>query len=286
MEHILLALSRRYPQLLFPVAAGTSKSPEYTDAVLCGKKHTGILDYSLSEKDWLRCIETSAGSVDVLFLYERKDFEKCACALANRCEPRIIPESIGAFFIRGLINWEKVRKLLNKQPEDDCFVNRFTLNWLKQSHGDYLDRIILLSSGWYSGVAPERIGLSEEAWTEKSVTIRMYHELTHFMCRSLHPENVNTIRDEVFADAIGLIAAFGHYDANIAKMFLGVDELTISENARIRYYIKNSDEGSVRKEVGFWISWLAEKLGGQPDGNIEKVIVTVFDKMLDSSPAL
>ena len=281
MEHILFKLSNRYPQLLFPIAVGTSTSSEYRDAVYFGKKYKGSLDYSLCEKDWFRCVDTPAGAIDVLLLHERKDFEKCACALANRCEPKTIPESVGAFMISGLINWEKVRKHLNKQPEEECFVNGFVWNWLRKNHFGYLDRIILLSSGWYSGITPEMIGLSKEDWAEKSITIRMHHEIAHFVCRSRYPKNIDAIRDEVFADMIGIVAAFGYYDADMAKVFLGIDGTMILENARIRYYLKNHDEYSAVKEILFWISWLENRLAEQTEEDVDNLIVNVFDEMLD-----
>ena len=280
MEHILVTLSRRYPQLRFPVAAGTSTSAEYRDAVYFGKKYEGSLDYSMSEKDRFLCMDTPAGSVDVLLLHDRKDFEKCACALANRCEPKHIPESVGAFMISGLINWEKVRKYLNKQPEEECFVNNFMWSWLKKNNCDYLDRIILLSSGWYSGISPDEVGLSEEEWLEKSFTIRLYHEVTHFVCRSRYPKNIDAIRDEVFADMIGMMAAFGHYDPTMAKLFLGIDGAEISDNARIRYYLKNQDALAVHQEACFWISWLENRLANRTEEDIGDMIVNVFDEMV------
>lgn len=279
MEHILSELSFQYPQLCFPIAAGTSASSEYRDAVYFGKKYKGSLDYTLSEKDWLQCVDTPVGSINVLFLHEREDFEKCACALSNRCEPKIIPKAIGAFLISGLINWEKVRKHLNKQPQDECFLNRFVWNWLRKNNCDYRDRIILLSSGWYSGIVPEIMGLSKDEWMEKSITVRMYHEITHFVCRSRHPENIDGIRDEVFADMIGMVAAFGHYDADRAKMFLGIDGNKISEDARIRYYLKDQDVFAAGREASFWISWLENRRVEQTEEKIVDIIVNVFDEM-------
>lgn len=262
MEHVLVTLSHKYPQLLFPIAPGTSKTIEYRNAVYLGKKHNGILDYSLSEMDWVRRVDTPAGIIDILMLDNRLDFEKCVCALANRCEPKIIPETIGAFMISGLINWEKVRKYHGEQVM-----------------GDYYDRIILLSSGWYSGLAPEAVGLSNEDWLEKSVTIRMYHEIAHFVCRSRNPENTSVFRDEVFADMIGMVAAFRYYDTDLAKIFLGIHNTEISETARIRYYLNNRNEKTVTEELNFWISWLKNKIA-VASKEIDNLIVDVFDEML------
>jgi len=279
MEHILEKLSHRYPQLLLPVAAGMSKSPAFTDAVYRGKRYDGVPDYSLSEKDRFSRVDTPAGPVDVLLLHERVDFEKCACALANRCEPKPLPRSVGAFMISGLTDWEKVRKYLDKGPQEECLVNSFLLNWLKRDHPDILSRIILLSSGWYSGIAPERLGLSGEDWTEKSVTLRMYHEIAHFVCRSRYPKDIQAIRDEVFADMIGIVAAFGRFDAEMAKVFLGIDGDTVPDTARIRYYLKDRDEGSAVSEAEFWISWLENMAADRPEKEIDDLIVGLFDEM-------
>lgn len=281
MEHVLIKLSRRYPQLRFPIAAGTSTSPEFRDAVYFGKKYDGSLDYSMSGKDRFLSMDTPAGSADVLILHEREDFEKCACALANRCEPKTIPESVGAFMISGLVNWEKVRKHLNKKPEEECLMNGFVWNWLKAKNCDYRDRIILLSSGRYSGVSSERVGLSEEEWLEKSVTIRLYHEITHFVCRSRYPDNIDAIRDEVFADMIGIMAAFGRYDTELAKIFLGIDGTEIPDGARIRYYLKDQTESEASRIADFWISWLAKRVEGQSESSLYDLLLAVFGDMVE-----
>jgi len=262
MKHILSVLSRRYPQLLFPIVAGISTSSEYRDAVYFGKEHAGSIDYSMSEKDKFMRVDTPVGSIDVLLLYNRKDFEKCVCALANRCEPRVIPETVGAFMISGLINWEEARKHHNEQMKKDCY-----------------DRIILLCSGWYSGVSPEKVGLPNQDWLEKSIIIRMYHEIAHFVCRSLYPNNIDSIRDEVFADMIGMIMAFGNYDYHRAKLFLGIEDTEILDNARIRYYLNNQKETSVINEVEFWISWLCERQNCTT-GDIFELMIRTFDEMV------
>ena len=51
---------------------------------------------------------------------------------------------------------------------------------------------------------------------------RRYHELTHVICRRLYPGDVDPIRDELVADAVGLYAAFGHFDPEMEKLFLGI----------------------------------------------------------------
>lgn len=274
MHHVLIELSQRYPQLLFPIEHGISKTQEFTDVVFCGKELKGTLDFSMSPKDRLYSIDTPAGTAEALLLYNREDFEKCVCALANRCEPKDIPPSVGAFMISGLINWEKVRRNCKNN------INELTLKLLKFSGCEIYDRLILLSSGWYSGIVPENIGLSADEWTEKSITIRMYHELTHFICRSLYPKNIDVIRDEIFADMIGIIVAFGYYDTELAKLFLGISNAGLSETGRINYYIKNKETNALLEEVNTWISLLERKVK-TPVEDINMFIIKLFEEIIN-----
>ena len=171
-----------------------------------------------------------------LYLENREDFEHAFRALAHRCEPVEIPASVGATTIRGLINWEKIHNhekeyLQSGENDWDLEFRRFTAE-----KANYLDSLILLSSGDYSNVSAETAGLPAEDWKEKSVTIRKYHELTHFICRALYPDDVDAVRDEVIADLIGLVAAFGDYNVHLAETFLGIEGETFREGGRLSYY--------------------------------------------------
>lgn len=281
MEHVLSLLSRRYPQLLFPIVAGISTSSEYRNAVYLGQEHAGSLDYSMSEKDKFMRVDTPVGSIDVLLLYNRTDFEKCVCALAHRCEPRLIPDTVGAFLISGLTNWEKVRAQYVNRGINKAVGNGDNLSLPGKNTRLFLDQIILLSSGWYSGLSPEMVGLSNEEWLEKSIIIRMYHEISHFVCRSRYPKCIDSLRDEVFADMIGMIAAFGYYDSEMAKQFLGISsDPTIPEDARIRYYLKDQNVCAAREHAVYWISWLAGRTQEVQKENINDLILNVFEEML------
>ena len=267
--------------MLFPVSDGVSKSFAYRRAVLLGKEYTGTLDFTMCEKDRFVRLDTPVGTAEALLLYKRTDFEKCACALANRCEPRAFPKSVGAFMISGLTNWEKVRSGLTQHRECE---NNGLIDWerLRAVGCDYKDKIILLSSGYYSGVAPETVGIREDEWIEKSITIRMYHELAHFVCRTRYPKNIDAIRDEIFADMVGIVAAFGYFDVDMAKKFLGISGTTISQEGRIRYYIKDRDENAAHDEANFWLSWLKKRIEPTAKEKINDLIITVFDEMVSN----
>lgn len=232
-------LSQRFPQILLPVEKNEKDTPEYKDAVLRGKPVSNDLRFICSQEDTLETVETPVGKVDVLYLANRADFEHALQALAYRCEPVDIPASVGANTIRGLINWQKIRS--HKQ---DYILSGGTdwneeFKWLTSNKKNYLDTLILLSSGNYSALPAVAVGLPEDDWKEKSLTIRKYHELTHYVCRSLYPEDADPIRDEVIADMVGIIAAFGHYDPELAKAFLGIDGGQFRNGGRLAHYIES-----------------------------------------------
>ena len=73
--------------------------------------------------------------------------------------------------------------------------------------------------------------------------------------RTLWPENQEAIRDEISADCIGLIAAFGRFDPSPALRLLGLKGETYLPGGRLQNYIPEElpDETlleKVRRQVG------------------------------------
>ena len=255
-------LAARYPQLLLAIEEHAKDTPEYKDVVLRGKPVFGEPDFLGSPEDELSTVDTPVGRVDVLTLGNRADFEHALRALAYRCEPVEIPASVGASTIRGLINWQKIRE------HRESFLAAGGTDWGEEfkhftaDKKNYLDSIILLSSGFYSALPPSAAGLPEGEWREKSHVIRKYHEITHFVCRSLCPRDIEAIRDEVIADCIGLTAAFGCYDAALAKRFLGIEEGVFRSGGRLSHYA----EPETLPEAAAAASALIEKLASRESG--------------------
>ena len=227
-DHPIVVLSRKYPQLLLPVKNGEKDTEEYKDAVLRGKAVEGIPEFTLDCDDSLSTVSTPAGDVEVLTLIKREDFEHAIKCLAYRCEDKAIPASMGASSLSGLINWEKLRPHM----ESDEDFNEFT-----KDKNNYLDSLIILSSGPYSAVNGSVFSLDEDTWRDKSIEIRKYHELTHFISGKMYPGNKEALRDEVIADMIGIIAAFGEYDTYMARVFLGIEGEEYREGGRLQNYI-------------------------------------------------
>lgn len=224
-KHPINIVAKKYPQMTLPIKNGISSTEEYKNVVLRGSEPTSEPDFSFDERDTFEVVSTPAGDVDVLTLYNREDFEHCIKSLAYRCENKEIPKSMGASTIIGLINWEKIRA-----HEDD-------LDAFLSDKKNYLDTIIVLSNGSYSNIeTPDN--MSRDEWLEKSLCIRKYHELTHFFSRNRYPENKDEIRDEILADMMGIVAAFGYYDTSLARKFLGIEGKTYREGGRLQNYVK------------------------------------------------
>lgn len=266
MEHPITVLSRRYPQLLLPLGEQTRFSPEYKAAVLQGKPLTAEPAFLGSPEDSLTVCTTPAGQVPVLVLGNRTDFEHAMQALAYRCEPRPILPSVGASTIRGLINWETI---YNHQAD---YLASGGTDWPEEFDrftsvpANFRDTVILLSIGAYSSVPAEEAGCTPEAWLAHSLTIRKYHELTHFICRTLWPENIDALRDEVIADAVGLLFAFGRYDPILAARFLGIRENgSFLPGGRLEHYLTSPDTlPQAITEVSAQIKQLSQHLTPAP----------------------
>lgn len=251
-------LFRQYPQLLIPLSDNAKSTKLYCNVVLKGLLAGLEPDFIYSPEDSYTVEKTPVGDIGILCFGTRQDFEHALCALAYRCEPRAIPASVGAYYIGGLPNWEKIRKhkqeyLESGRDDWNAEFHRFTAD-----KSNYTDSLILLSTGYYSNIQPEEIGLSPEDWKKKSFEIRKHHELTHFIYRKSYPGDVDVIRDEVLADYIGIKKAFGTYIPRYARMLLGIDCDIIPEGARIRHYIKGDNLEAAIRHAQFWIEALAE----------------------------
>ena len=238
MDSDIKRLSRRYPQLLLPIQTGARQTEKYKDAVLGGQIPDTAPDFACPKDIALSSYDTPAGRAEILYLGDRGDFVHAYRALGYRCEPAEIPDSVGAAAIRGLINWEKIHNhrdaYLAAGGEDwSGEFNRFT-----SDKKNYLDSLILLSA----------------------LTIRKYHELTHFVCRGLCPDDIDALRDEVIADAIGLVAAFGRYDTKLARRFLGTEGGVFHAGGRLSHYVKEDELDAAVTRVNAMIDETAAKI--------------------------
>ncbi|MCR4770741.1 MAG: hypothetical protein K5855_00380 [Oscillospiraceae bacterium] len=216
---IFESLASDYPLLYLDPDTDTRET--YRRVVLRGEKpEKERLDrYRGSVHDRDETADTPAGPVRVITLGDRRDFELVlrgfTAAKTGPLTP--VPKSQGAAALT-VFNWKRINAHLSRFPQEERAAEFRRFTSVKEN---YTDMLVVLSRGPYSGVGAEEVGLSEEEWLDRSDTIRRFHELTHVICRRLYPDDIDAIRDELIADAVGLYAAFGRFEPETEKLFLG-----------------------------------------------------------------
>lgn len=217
---VIETLADTYRQLF--VSPGPGGKEKYLDIVERGNEPEArdLSHFITSDEDSMTTEETPAGVVTVITLSKREDFVTFLRIMANRCEETDIPDTQGASIINGVINRRKIEQHMEgfSGSEYDEEFRRFT-----SERRNFKDALIVLSVGPYSAIPAKMTGVSDEEWIILSHKIRKYHECTHFICRNLYPDKKDAIWDELVADAVGIVAAFGKYNADMEKMFLGID---------------------------------------------------------------
>ena len=264
MGSIIQPLAEIYPQLyLTPGEEGRELWKKIVARGEDAPSHS-LDHFRGSSRDSVTTEKTPAGEVQIITLGDRHDFELFLQIMGDRCVPTEIPPTQGASILDGVINWPKIRANEEKylaaggDPEKvlDEF-KRFTAD-----PRNYRDALIVLSTGPYSAVRAEDIGMEEEAWLAASYRIRKAHECTHFICRRLFPEKINAIWDELVADAVGLYAAFGRYDLRLAERFLGVSADGYT-GGRLENYAIGEDLDGLAKKVHQTLLHLEQVIRGE-----------------------
>ena len=164
----------------------------------------------LKDKDALRIFlkETLGGPIPVITTENQKDFRS----------------------VEALLNG---RNVLSDFP---ITVNAFTL----VARADKISghRVILLGQAPYSNVPAQQLGLEEGVWLERSFRLRIAHECAHYETLRLFGDMQNHALDEIVADAIGQIAAFGDFSAERQRLFFGLEKGTGRCTGRLSYYCR------------------------------------------------
>lgn len=246
MAHALESFVYRYPQLGLPVREGESQSESYQKIV-----HWGILPdepvcpFPGSNADRLLAIDTPVGCIEVLYLENRADYVRFIQTVTGKCEPIAIHASNGAMTYFNLNNWRKINQhkaeyLAAGGDDWAAEFKRFTA-----VPDNFKDLIVVVSRGFYSALNPEAAGYEPAEWLERSLTLRIYHECAHIVCKKLFPENTEAIRDEIVADSVGIIAALGFYQAALALAVLGIEGDTYREGGRLQNYLQAGESIAV-----------------------------------------
>lgn len=229
------ALAAVLPQLRFPIQDGISQEPAYGAATRRGRFEEaeafapGLV---LEQPGALTLTFTDgvAGTLPLLIAGSRADFEALVRAFTERNEPKEVPASMGACFVKGLNNWDRVARYRRQWEAENGTAGdedawREELGRFAAQKARYQDRFVILSRGPYSGVPAADVGLAEADWLATSLVVRAEHELTHDLTWRLFGIVRSHATDEIIADFVGLVRAFGRYPDAIARRLLGVDAL-------------------------------------------------------------
>ena len=222
-------LAEIYPQLYLDPER--EKKEAYRKVVLQGEppEHRGLSHFHGDPQDRMETVETPAGPVVVVSLRNRADYEVFVrCMMAAKEGPKApIPASQGASTLVAF-NWPRIYAHKKQFMEEQHAAGVEDPDWSAEFSrfisvpANYQDLLVVLSRGPYSNVSAAEAGQDEETWLETSYAIRKYHELTHVICRRLYPGRIDAIWDELVADAVGIYAALGGYDAALEKRCLGI----------------------------------------------------------------
>jgi hypothetical protein len=231
---VLPVLTQRLPQLAFPIEHGISATPAYLAATRRGVSDSSrSTALTLIEPDHLRLRvhPTIVGRVPVLITGTRDDFVALVRAFVHRNEPVAVPASMGACFVAGYNNWDRVALYHNQwthstqrdggDVSDTAWSRAFASFAADKSK--YQDRFIILSDGPYSDTPASALGLESGVWRTLSLRIRLEHECAHYVTRRLFGAMRLTILDELVADHAGLVRATGQFSAAWFLRFLGLE---------------------------------------------------------------
>lgn len=222
-------LKKYIVQLQFPIQEGISKTEAYINTTLRGKNNLNKSGLKLNQPNALKLeIYNSAlvGSVPVLIVPNNEDFIALVCALSNKNEPKELPKSMGASFINGINNWDRIHQLKTKWLRQNSARNwnlYFKENILPKPHL-FKDKLIVLSTKEYSGIKRESMGVSINTWESSSLIIRREHECAHLFTLKHYGTMANNMHDEIIADYAGITKVLGHFNKGWFLRFIGLED--------------------------------------------------------------
>jgi hypothetical protein len=242
-------LRRRFAQVRFPIEAGMSQHPSYRAATLSGDFAAADafepgLRLRRPAEIALEVFPSIAGAIPVLTVSDRNDFVALVQAFTERNEPVDVPPSVGAYIVSGINNWDRIARHRARWdadggPDRESWADEFRR--LAARKDLYQDRLILLSRGPYSGLSAHDVGMADDEWLARSLVIRREHEFTHYFVYRLCGALRLTVLDELLADFVGLVRAFGHYSRELANRFLGIEAYPERRpGGRLEYYVRQA----------------------------------------------
>jgi len=221
-------LKKYIVQLQFPIEKGISKTEAYINSTLRGKPNTCNSGLELHQPELIKLDIYSnnlVGKVPLIIIPNDDDFNTIISALSNKNEPQELPKSMGASFINGINNWDRILRLKNnwsKQNPTGNWSKYFKEHILPKPHL-FKDKLMVLSTKGYSSIKSETIGVSKNAWKSSSLIIRREHECAHLFTLKQYGCMANNMHDEIIADYAGITNVLGQFNKEWFLKFVGLE---------------------------------------------------------------
>jgi hypothetical protein len=202
----------------FPDEDFTSAWTAWQEERGCFPDEIGSLLEEEGVKVWLEA--TPAGRIPAVYTENRRTFETLTALMSAENEGNSLPESVNAFTV-------------------PCKHPSF------RGH-----RVIFLHRAGYSAISGESVGMGEQEWIEKSAVMRLRHECCHYFTLRVLGGMKNHALDEVTADCVGQLAAFGRYSASLQRKFFGLEEDGVGRGGRLWFYVNKLPGGAIAPVCG------------------------------------
>lgn len=285
---VMEIMANRYNQLYLTPKRGISETQMYYDIVDCGKippeleekMESGLTGFNCNDKDRLFTETTPAGTVDVIYLYDRSDFERFIQIMAYNCEPAKVSEKLDCAEISGITNWRKIENYMNRYFTSGGAADAWKeeLDKFTEDKNNFQDSIIVIGNREYSGLNAEDAGFNQDIWSDISLKIKIYSSCAHFICRRLFSECKNRIWEEIVSDCIGILFAFNKYDAELAKKLFGVSKKGYVKHGKYAETYLDPDRNP--DELAIKISQTIDKLSQQIRNNILSGITDYYNILI------
>ena len=231
-------------QLNVPIASGVSATPAYRALTRRGEAFDeasfgGRLELEHPESLRVEIHEHPAGALPVVATSHRPDFVRLWQALACRNEPVELNASVNAQMIAGLNNWDRIRRYrASWQPGPLGTWAAEMKRVAREQPALFADRLMLVLEGPYSGVEAAELGLELAGceWLERSMRLRLEHELTHYATKRLCGVMSLKLYDELVADFMGASRALGSFRADWFQRFMGLERWPPRASGRVHTY--------------------------------------------------
>lgn len=184
--------------------------------------------------------QTMGGSLPVIDTASHNDFRQMDALINGKSQARDLPLTVNAFTIEA-----KAQEI-------------------------YRHRVIILNRAPYSNIPAEKLGLKNEDWLNRSHKLRLRHECAHYETLRLFGGMQNHALDEIIADTLGQIAAFGKFDAKKQRLFFGLEAGKGTCSGRLSFYTKKvlpEEREKVYRAVDIALSLIESKVNALLEKN-------------------